>query len=106
MGSVGEGSVGEYRCSYSCWLFMHICFSFNILMYIGLSSNFMSLHRLNMCIGLGCNFFHSIFWLNMNISLRSNIFMYIWLSSYILMNIRNSSRDDFILRSRSSKNYC
>ena len=32
--------------------------------------------------------------------------LYIWLSSYILMNIRNSSRDDFILRSRSSKNYC
>ena len=68
---------------------MHICLSFNILMYIGLSSYFMSLHRLNV-----------------NIGLSSNIFMYIWLSSYILMNIRNSSRDVFILRSRSSKNCC
>eukprot|EP00091_Calanus_sinicus_P023930 TRINITY_DN8336_c0_g1_i2.p1 TRINITY_DN8336_c0_g1~~TRINITY_DN8336_c0_g1_i2.p1 ORF type:complete len:162 (+),score=17.46 TRINITY_DN8336_c0_g1_i2:201-686(+) len=106
MGSIGEGSIGKHRSSYSYWLLMHIGFSFNILMNIGLSSYFMSLHRLLMYIGLSCNFFHSIFWLNMNICLSSNIFMHIRLSSYILMNIRNSSGDVFILRSRSSKNSC
>merc|ERR1719317_1736616 len=85
MGSIGV-SIGQYWSS--CWyrLFMHIGLSFNIFMYIGLSSYFMSFYRLLMDIGLG-----------------SNIFVHIWLSSYFLMDIRNNCRDVLILRSRCTK---
>ena len=126
IGSRWEGSVGEHRSCYSCWLFMHIGLSFNNLMCIRLSFNLIvfiwlsynvyvfiwlclyiiSLYRFFMNISLCCYLLNIIFWLNMNLGLSSYIIMYIWLSSYILMNIRYSSRDVFILRSRSSKNYC
>merc|ERR1719308_14214 len=102
MGSIGV-SIGQHWSSYWYRLFMHIGLSFNIFMHIGLSSYFMSFYRLLVDIRLSRDFFHSILWLNMNIGLSSNIFMHIWLSSYFLMDIRNSSRDVLILRSRCTK---
>merc|ERR1719206_1018289 len=93
MGSIGV-SIGQHWRSYCYRLFMHIGLSFNIFMYIGLGSYFMSFYRLLMDIRLSRDFFHSILWLNKNIGLSSNIFMHIWLSSYFLMDIRNN-RDFF-----------
>merc|ERR1719342_1553564 len=92
MGGIGV-SIGQHWSSYWYRLFMHIGLSFNIFMYIGLSSYFMSFYRLLMDIRLSRDFFHSILWLNMNIGLSSNIFMHIWISS----------RDVLIQRSRCTK---